>query len=152
MQARHDRIGAIVILAICAVLYEQLSDLETSAAMFPTIIIGILAGLTVLMLAQSFFIRPTPESEKPFFIHPGRFIVATGMTLAYIAAVQHAGYFTASILFVPGIAYILGYRNKKILAGATAGYAAFAFIVFKLVFERPLPPELLFTLLSGQSS
>ena len=52
------------------------------------------------------------------------------------------GFFTAFCLLVPGTAWVLGYRDWRVIGVATAVFVGLLYVAFALVLERPLPREL----------
>ena len=53
------------------------------------------------------------------------------------------GYFTASVVAIPVVAKTFGKVGWRSTVIGTAGFMVFIYVVFVLVFSRPLPEEIL---------
>jgi len=137
----HDRIGAIVLLLVCALAWGRSARFPADAIVFPRMVIALLAILSVAMLAKTFFGSRAADSDRPFFINGLRFMLTILAILAYVFAVSVLGYFTATIAFLPLMAFGLGYRRAGPLAVMAVCFCGAVFLVFVTLFERPLPPE-----------
>ena len=71
-------------------------------------------------------------------------IVLTGI---YIVAVQFVGFITSSLIFVPLTSYFLGVRNYVLIGVTTIVFVGLVSFLFLKVFQVPLPPELISTLI-----
>ena len=69
--------------------------------------------------------------------------------LCFFLGMSYLGYFTASFLLIPVISWFLGYRNPKVILAATAGFLCFIYVMFILIFSRPLPREIWLNLLGN---
>ena len=72
-------------------------------------------------------------------------IVASGA--AYVAGFIWIGFFTSTLIVVPVLAALLGYRNWKVLVVTTIGFVILLYGVFRLLLSVPLPPEAILTLM-----
>lgn len=78
-----------------------------------------------------------------------RFALILAAGVVYVAGFVWVGFFTSTIIMVPSIALALGYRNPKVVALTTIGFALILYAVFRLLLAVPLPPEALLTLMGG---
>jgi len=85
--------------------------------------------------------RPPADAGTAFFEHAGRFALALAMIVAYLAALPHAGFFTASAALALAMPFVLGYRNLPRLGLAGAIFLAAVWAIFVWIFQRPLPRE-----------
>ncbi|MYL23773.1 hypothetical protein GLV89_08205 [Halomonas alkaliantarctica] len=69
-----------------------------------------------------------------------------GLSIAYIVLIPLLGYFTATLLFIPTVTLLLGYRKKPVLFGAPVIFVTLLYLLFGLVLQVQLPDELLFQL------
>ena len=54
---------------------------------------------------------------------------------------QWLGYFTATAVYIPAIALMLGQRGAAMIGVSTALFLIMIYLVFVVTFERPLPLE-----------
>jgi putative tricarboxylic transport membrane protein len=63
------------------------------------------------------------------------------MMALYIFAIDKIGYYTTTIIYIPVMAWLLGYRSKTVIIASTAIYLGVVLVVFDILFERELPEE-----------
>lgn len=73
--------------------------------------------------------------------NPRNFAVFSACLVAYIILIDTIGYFTSSALFVIGASLLLGYRRPLVVVSTAAAFVLFIYVVFVVIFERPLPLE-----------
>lgn len=71
-------------------------------------------------------------------------VLALAVSPAYGLGLWVLGYWIASLITIPAIAWLLGYRNKPMLALVTAGAAVALGVLFPLL-DVPLPKGILST-------
>lgn len=137
----RDRITSLVLLGGTAVAWHHSTSFPREAATFPLLVLGILGGFSVLLLVQSFLPRLREVSKRPFIDEPQTVIVGITVTAAYFFFIPIIGYFTTNLIYVALLSRLLGFKNNVTSIAISVGYALFAYIVFVLLFNRPLPPE-----------
>lgn len=137
----HDRFGAIVLLLVCVFAWKGSGRFPADASVFPRMVIAFLGILSAVMLAKTFIGPGATTSDRPFFINGRRFAFTTIAILAYVLCVSVLGYFTATVVFLPVMAWCLGYRQAGPLTLMTGTFCTVVFAVFVALFERPLPAE-----------
>ena len=137
----HDRLGAVAILIGAAVGVIYTTTLYPEVAWFPRFVLGMMVVLSILMLYKTFTKKGREKKFSPFFVHTPRFFLITGFFLAYIYGAHHVGYYTVTLIFIPCTAWALGYRKKMTIMATTLLYLLGVFVVFKLLFNLPFPPE-----------
>ena len=65
----------------------------------------------------------------------------------YLLGFAWLGFFTSTLIVVPVLAALLGYRNWKVLLVTTIGFVILLYGVFRLLLSVPLPPEAILTLM-----
>lgn len=147
MLTNHDRIAGFILmlLAASAYLYAQV-NFPDAAAMYPKKVTGIMFLLALVLFGRSFWGEYRTKDFGDFAINLPRLIIAVAITGIYFVGAAYLGFFTATLFFLPGMALVAGYRNYRGLLIATAVYLTFVFVIFILIFNRPLTPELIFRL------
>lgn len=143
MLVTRDRAGAVIIFLVAAAAWWFSRDLPTEARLFPQIVILLMATLSIIMFAKTLKGEPRTDGE-PFVKRPGNLLITVVGSVGYIFLVSQIGYFTATVLFMPGLALLLGYRNPVVIAVVTIAFLLLIWVVFVVIFKRPLPTEILF--------
>src|SRR5690606_370335 len=98
---------------------------------------AIMGLLALLMLARSVF-AGTGGEEKPFFKSFGTFLLCLALIFGYIFCTSLIGYFSASVVFVPAFALLLGLRKPLVIVLTTIVFTVTVHLVFVAAFNRPL--------------
>lgn len=145
---------ACFLLVVAGISWVSIRDIPADAKMFPGVVLGAMAVGSLLMIVRS--VMGTSQRALgdeldgwSFAINPGRMIGSFLIFTAYISLVSHIGFFTASFLFVIVMGLYSGYRHWPQLIAASVGYCVFVYVIFTLLFDRPLPKEFILTWLSG---
>ncbi|MEX2642765.1 MAG: tripartite tricarboxylate transporter TctB family protein [Acetobacterales bacterium] len=139
-----DTIAALVLLALAAAAWFGSGPLPAEAASFPRLVAVLMGLLAAAMLARSLAPVITGRGrreEQPFFKHFPTFLACLALILSYIFTVSQIGYFSATVVFVPLFAVVLGLRRPVLIALTTACFIAAVYLVFVESFSRPLPVE-----------
>nr|WP_321445530.1 tripartite tricarboxylate transporter TctB family protein [uncultured Cohaesibacter sp.] len=144
---------SIVLLIGAAFFWFSIKDIPAGAQMFPNFILGGIAVCSILMIIRSLSgasVRTLGEDMTGwrFSINAKRMFGGLMIFIAFLLIVNYVGYFTASALLIVSMARFAGYKNWPALIGATAGFCLFVYLVFVLLFDRPLPEEFFVSLLS----
>lgn len=138
---------ALLALGSAALLPEAMSY-KGGSQYFPTVLLSLLGVLSLVALWRAR--RPRNAADAaPFFVHAGRFALATALVVAYAAALPHVGYFTSSALLIAAMAFTLGYRDWRRILATIAGYTAFVWVVFQGIFQRDMAREFFMPWLLG---
>jgi len=140
MTLHRDSIAALAVLAVVGAAWVDISRVAVAAAMFPQMIVAAMGILAAIMFVQGMR-RAAPE--QPFVDHARNLALALGLTVAYIAAVEPVGYFLATLVFLPALAYGIGARGWAVPV-VTLGFTATVWLVFVYGFSRRLPLGMLF--------
>ncbi|WLD93764.1 tripartite tricarboxylate transporter TctB family protein [Alkalihalobacillus sp. AL-G] len=108
-----DRIAGVVLLIFCIFFYFQtklidIKDLtEISAAFFPRLLLGLIAGLTVVMIIQSFLKKERKTaSEKEKNEKEGIVWIIFALFALYILSLALLGFIISSFIFIT-IVYLI---------------------------------------------
>lgn len=141
MALHRDSIAALFILLLVVGGWYDLRPVATDAAMFPRLILGLMGILAVVMFAGGL---RQDRPDAPFISHARNLALTAGLALVYIAAVEPAGYFPATFVFVAVLAFSLGLRGPLAVIAASAAFTAAVWLVFVGAFSRRLPPGIFF--------
>ena len=136
----------IFLLACCLFAFITIKDLPADAKMFPNLILGVMAicvcvalGRSILGISQK--VQGKAVTDWQFFANVKRFIISVFIFSIYLLCIETIGFFVSSALLIVCMATFVGYRKYVSLAMSLIGFLVFVYLVFVLLFERPLPPE-----------
>lgn len=103
----------------------------------PLLLSGVLALLGLLLLLQA-ALSETPAGPRP---GPGwrQAGLVLGLLAAYVGALAHLGYATATLPFAGLGVWLCGARSPLLLAGTAVGLTVAAWLVLGVLFGVPLP-------------
>ena len=142
-----DSIGSLIVFAFCVWAWTFLAGMPAEAALFPRMILALAGVLSVIwgVSAQvrrvSRARRGVVEEPRKLISNPANIGIFFACAVVYATLIDLVGYFTASGLFVIATSLLLGYRRPLVVIGTAAGFVLFIYLVFVVIFERPLPPE-----------
>lgn len=149
MTARYtEAMAGLVLVAFSTFAFAQTMAISGGARMFPLISVATLGIASVIYLARSLI---APKETEPLVTRPGIFAIVLGLTLLYMNLSVAIGYITATIVYIPAVAWLIGFRRPVFLALATLVYLVSVYVLFEVLFGRALPPELVLKLIQGQS-
>ena len=140
--AVQDRVLAVLVLVVTGLFWAESANIRADEArMYPRMILLALFGLGIILAARSLREDKTKRAGAvvPSVSAFATFILAS---IVYVASVSTLGFFTASALYMPAVAYLLGLRRHLMNAAITALFLVATYIVFVIVFSRPLPREI----------
>jgi putative tricarboxylic transport membrane protein len=147
-----DGVVAVVILALCAAVYAATWQFDTVSAFisqgmgpetFPRLVLGVIAGLAVLLAIQSRTQRE-PSHEKV----PAMVLYTAAALVGFMLATLVLGMLASMALIVVGLGCLWGERRPVLLAGSAALLCVAIWAVFVRGFGVPLPTGLLGRLFS----
>jgi len=119
-----DCLLALLLLAVCAVFYQQSTILNLPVVyalgpvFFPRILIGILAALSLVLLFQSVNFSGRKAQSAKVMTPSDAILLRWGMVsllAAYVLALPLTGYLIATVLFLFAEMCLLGPRKSRTL-------------------------------------
>ena len=143
-----ELVVALVVLALSLLGLTEAMGFTRASAYLPTAVMGFAAFLSAIWAIQSVVAmlreRPALTIEPKEARRIATLAVLTGL---YALSISWIGFFTATVIFLPLAAVLLGYRRPAGLATATVAFMALLYAVFGLLLKTPLPPELILSLI-----
>jgi Tripartite tricarboxylate transporter TctB family len=134
---RSDLIGGAAILAVAGIFFMQTvgtglddDEIARNPVWFPRVLIVLLAlsGLGLLVRGLLLADAPAPRPVWPRFA-----LVAAGVG-GYFAVFDLVGFLIASLVFLPAIAVLLGYRRYLVTLVVTCLFVAAVWYCFAEIF------------------
>ncbi len=135
-----ETVTAFVLLAVAVYAWVEAGSFAEEARVFPRMIAGAMAVLSLVMLARSFFAGDEDRATRFFKSFP-TFLLCLALIFGYIYSTGLLGYFTASAIFIPAFALLLGLRRPVVVVASTVCFIVVVHLVFVEAFDRPLPVE-----------
>lgn len=122
----------------------SLADIPAQARLFPRMIVGFTAVFTVAMAVRAIWALRADAVDQGWhmFESVGRWAIAVVALPIYVLGVSTVGYFTSTLIFIPALALILGYRRPVVAIAIALVFDILIYIVFIQVFERRLPADI----------
>jgi hypothetical protein len=87
---------------------------------------------------------------KNFFLAGRRLILGIAVTAAYFFLAGKVGFFAMTVIYIPVLSYLSGYRELRTILLSTFVFCIVLWLTFDLAFNRPLPPEILALWIGGK--
>ena len=142
MLLTRDRMIGIVVILCSVMLYTHIYVYPPEARLFPQLILVLTGLLGVLLVFRR---RRSEDEQAPVIASYRNFFITVIVFAVFAWAVGIFGYFTASLCFLILFPIILGYRKYMVTILTAVIYLVLIYLVFVILFERILPPEILLT-------
>ena len=136
-----EGIAAIVIMLGASALLVEAVPMPTMSAMLPIAMLVFLIGLGAIMLVRNVIVRRKGMVQERLVRRPKRAIGAYFAIVIYTLLVSLIGFYTSTVLMVPLVGWIFGYRNLPRLMLATAIFVGSIFVIFNLAMGQQFPVE-----------
>ena len=140
-----ERIFSFCTGAVFAAQFLMALRYPTDPRLFPLIVSG--AGLFISVLLAFGAGLHDRLLGPPEPVSMNKLVLTLGVSPAYGLGLWVLGYWIATLITIPAIAWLLGYRHKAMLALVTACVAVALGVLFPLL-DVPLPKGLLLTALA----
>lgn len=142
---------ALVVAAVFAALFSEAQSYSAQSKMMPMAVTGLAVALSLIWAFQCgiSLVRHGSGERLPAGDELGRLATIIAAVVVYILCVQYLGFFTATIVMIPLLSGLVGYRNWRISLLVTAGFVVVLYAVFRLLLSIPLPPETLLEVVIG---
>ena len=144
----RDPLTGTVILLLAGGVYWLAGGYNPAAALFPRLI-----AIVMMLAAAGLVVRGLlrPQAGEPLDLAMAiRTAAVIGLTIVYVVAVASLGYLTASAVFIPVAAWVLGVRRPLVLTLSTLVFLLLVAGLFLSVFKVPLPRDVIVQLLQGR--
>lgn len=157
MTFKTAEIGLSIILFVGSIIaWFSIRDIPADAQMFPNFILGGIAVCSIIMIIRSLTGASARALGKDienwvFSDNVKRMFGALAIFVVYLLIVDHVGYFTSSALLILALARFAGFQNWLALVATAAGFCLFVYLIFVLLFARPLPQEFFISIFAAAS-
>ena len=140
---------ALLVGALCIVGYFEAAGYRGQSAYLPVavMVLGVLLS-TIWAVKSGFLLWKAPEAAaSEAEVSWSKLVAFVFSVLVYALSVPVIGFFTMTLVFVPVVAFILGYRKTWVLLATPALFVGVLYVLFRQVLQVPLPNERLLLLI-----
>lgn len=142
----QDRVLAILIIVAATFFWIEAGKIRAAEAqMFPRAILILIYTLAGFLALRTFF-TPSEQRAPAILTSLPAFALFVLASVIYVASVSNVGFFSASVFYMPVVAYLLGLRRHLMNLAVTIIFLVAVYVVFVVVFSRPLPREMIWGL------
>jgi hypothetical protein len=135
---------AAVLVAAAGWICFEAQAFPQQSGYYPQALGAMLAVSGLIMLIRT---AMSHSDGSRLMYHPGRCFTGFLIVFLYLFAVSYLGYIIPSIILSISVPALLGYRNWRILLPVALGTVFSIYIIFGVLLERPMPPDILLGLL-----
>ncbi|RKX83965.1 MAG: hypothetical protein DRP57_06850 [Spirochaetes bacterium] len=117
-----NRISAVIILILCAVFWFQTKNFSPYSALFPRVVIIILALLSLTLLILSFSKQKVIKDDKEVVFDPAEItikyfniVISLSFMVLWVFFIPILGFYLTSIIFFSFMSIYLDTRNRTFL-------------------------------------
>lgn len=133
-----DLLLGLILVAICGMFYFMISKLPSKATLYPIFVTSLLLFLTIIHLIITYNKKDDKESTAFKDIELKQLLFVLGASGLYVAMINIIGYITSTVIYI--LATLLGLKvSKKSSIIISVGFAAFIYVLFKVLLRVPLP-------------
>lgn len=135
----YDAVGSLILIAVAVAGLFECRSFSDSAALMPTFTLGAILLLSVVQLLTCW--RAPDERACINLKRVGIVLLAL---LLYVVLIKVIGYYICTLLFIAGLMFAFGIREKKTLIAVPVIFCVFVFVVFVKGLAISLPSGFLF--------
>lgn len=149
-QILNKEIGtACILLLLAGSAWFYTNSIPAKAAMFPRIVIGMIAFLATVYLVRELLSRRIEDTTTALLSNPRRFAVGLVLIVAYITIFPLIGYFTTTFIFIQVFVAAMGMRRFRMAFLSSAIFSLGTYVLFVILLNRSLPDEIIIRLIVG---
>ncbi|MBM9595412.1 tripartite tricarboxylate transporter TctB family protein [Roseitranquillus sediminis] len=151
-RTRVEFVVSLLVAVVFAYLFVESTNFSAQSKRMPMWVTGFAVALCLVWALQSGLALARHGAGEPLAQEEGELARLAGVVAAvvgYVLAIGYVGFFSATLVMMPLLAWSLGYRRWLTSLLVTAGFAIVLYAVFRLLLSVPLPPEALLELLTG---
>jgi putative tricarboxylic transport membrane protein len=136
---RPETLTAVGIIAISAALLVPTFGMRAMSALLPAAMLIGLIGLSILLLLSDQRKAATNEEAKPMTQAPKRVAGAFLLVVAYALATDFVGFYASTVISIPLVAWVFGFRHPLGLAAATLVVVGSIWLIFDFGMSQEFP-------------
>lgn len=148
----RDVVFAAILVLFSIGAWGQATALSARAAVFPRLVVALLLLFSAIYLVRALWQALPAQAVPPFFTNLLRLLIALVLVAAYVLVFPQIGFFSATLFFIPVFAVAIGMREIATVLIGSVIFTFGAWVVFVVLLNRRLPPEIWLTAVTGGGS
>ena len=144
-------IFSVALMLASIVVYVEAGRYPDESAGYPKFLAVLLGVFSLLGLCFQLLSQSNRDNVELFFLNPLRAAIGFLSLCVYVVLLEYFGYIIPSLLFCTIVPVLIGYRNFRVIIPLAVISIVLIIIVFHIVLERPLPPDVLDSLIKAFS-
>lgn len=147
---RPETLTALGLIAVSLALLVPTFDMRPISALLPAAMLGALIVLSLLLLVRDQ--RKAAAGDAPVQVsqHPKRVIGAFALIVAYALACDLIGFYPATLVVVPLVSALFGFRHPLGLLAATVIVTGAIWLIFDLGMSQDFPEGRVWSLFAAK--
>lgn len=143
-----ELVVALVVAALCIAGFFEAANYRGASAYLPNAVLALALLLSLIWALQSVIAlrKGDWDTDAPGVESWPKLLSFFAVVFVYVIIIPLLGFFTTTLVFIPLVTVMLGYRKKSVLVGAPIVFVAALYVLFGLVLRVQLPDELLLQL------
>lgn len=146
---RPETLTAAGLLVLSAAFLVPTAAMRPMSALLPATMLLTLIVLAVILLIMDQRSAAQGIPATPVMAAPRRVATAFGLIIAYFIGVDLVGFYPATAVSVPLVAYMFGYRHLPGLVAATVIVLALIWGIFSVAMSQEFPAGLIWQMEAG---
>ena len=146
MEKHQDIWLGLIFVSVGIFAAWMATSYKGASGMYPMVLglVLTLLGATVAIRA----LRQRTDQPRTLIDAPAKLVTAALVATIYVGLVMPLGFYTASFLLVLAMPLALGFRRLTYALAVAAVFMSLVYLVFSVLLEKPLPRELILSLIS----
>lgn len=146
MEKRQDIVLGLIFVSVGIFAASMALSYKGASGTYP-MVLGLLLTLLGATVAIKALRQPT-DRPRTVIEAPAKLITAALISTIYVALVMPLGFYTASFLLVLAMPLALGFRRVVYALTVAAVFMSLVYLVFSVLLEKPLPRELILSVIT----
>lgn len=139
MERRQDILLGLLFTGLGLTIAILARSYSGASGLYPSVLGGIMALIGGLIAIRSFV--SGNQTVRVLAPEPAKLILSASACIVYASLVMPLGFYTASVLLMLLLPFVLGFRQPIYLGLMTLGFMCLIYVVFTILLEKPLPAE-----------
>ena len=146
MEKRQDIWLGLIFVSVGLFAAWMATSYKGASGTYPMVLglVLTLLGATVAIKA----LRKRTDQPRTLIDAPAKLVTAALVVTIYVGLVMPLGFYTASFLLVLAMPLALGFRRLAYALTVAVVFTSLVYLVFSVLLEKPLPRELILSLIS----
>ncbi len=138
---RPENLAAGICILVSLAFLWPAKDFPGMSKMLPLAMLVAMILLSSALIVRNYLTPASETSDTPVFVAKRKFFSAVVIIIIYAMAVEFVGFYTSTVIMIPAVSWIFGYRRPAGIALATAIFVGGIALIFLVIMNRSFPAE-----------